>query len=388
MSCDRRVGRCRVSNGVPLWLPSAASGGGASFFLACSALFVAANCSIADESPSGNELGRKVVESRNAIQSGTITLSVTRRSGLALQSISSSIVIVTFNETSFACKTWLLDAVPSDVVSPPNRPADIKYIRTDHEVLFHVDAGSTADDRTAAIIGDADKMENYVGYSFEPKLLGMVPSPTTFLYGIDFGAFAEGNDRRWTRVEESDLNGKLVWFCEYLRNDGYTGRMWISPSDGWSILKAEGQVAHGNDEVIVDSISVTPGSWHAGMESIAFPARVQFKRELSGKVGWQEDVNVISARFNFDIDEVVFGPAALDLPVGNSVMLRTDEPSYGMIWDGKELKVVGAYVEPEKRADPVRGPERKRFLWILCGNAAALAIIIIFMLWLKRRKAA
>ncbi|MFH1417699.1 MAG: hypothetical protein ABII12_05360 [Planctomycetota bacterium] len=226
---------------------------------------------------------------------------------------------------------------------------------------------------------DEDRLERLA--VFDPRLIGMVPCDYGVLGYNHLESFVGRPDRKNCAVSKEAIDTRNVWKIEYDIEGGARARMWISPDEGYSLVRAELEAPDG-DAIIKDSITCQVE--HHQEADVWFPKVVLWKRHYKGEIVDEQELTVERASFNQSIDPTVFTFKGLQVPPGTVLNELPRPPGRTRVWDG--LKVVPD-VPDIHTGDSFLPGSSSRQRWILISlNCGALAIILLWLYFSKRAK--
>lgn len=214
----------------------------------------------------------------------------------------------------------------------------------------------------------------------DPRLIGVVPSDPLVLHSASLESFLALSDRRNTSIERQRVGDLETWRIEHERSDRSRIRMWIAPSQDYSIVRVVIVPEWGGGSLL-DRIECENREY--GSPGVWYPHRVCYERFVDGEFYYEVVLTVQKARFNQPVDEKVFTLAGMDIPEGTRV-IGLSRPGQGPeMWDGSNIVPLRMH-DPPGDLDADRPSGRKPFRRLT--SSVALLLVALLALFVRRRQ--
>ncbi len=354
----------------------------ATLFLCCILVMLQEDQGPKTQIPDAIKLEQRTLSARRAIARGEVEFHVVRRlhSGKIEQRYE--------YRTFFDGQRIRCDMNhPLDSTSHAASAADALAVRTcvlTEDTYLHYYHVNTPSDSAHVLFKHDPKRPNHLSFTrhtVDPRLIGVVPSDPLVLHAKTLESFLALPDRRNTSVARQMIGDLETWRIEYERGDGTQIRMWIAPSQDYSIVRAAvvPESCGGN---LVSRIECHNRKY--GDPGIWFPHRVRYERFLDGKFYYEVVVTVHAARFNQPVDDKVFTLEGMDIPRGTPVFNLSSRWQGHEMWDGSKIVPVRMH-DPAGDLD-AEGSEGG-VPWRGLTSAVALglaALLAFFVRWRQR----
>ena len=214
----------------------------------------------------------------------------------------------------------------------------------------------------------------------DPRLIGVVPADPLVLHGASLESFLGLSDRRNTSVERQRVADLETWRIECECSDRSRRRMWIAPSQNYSIVRAIIVPGSGGGSLL-DRIECENREY--GSPGVWYPRRVCYERFVDGKFYYEVVLTVQKARFNQPVDEAVFTLAGMDIPEGTRVIGLSGLGQGPEMWDGSSIVPLRMH-DPPGDLDGERPSGRNPFR--RPTSSIALLLVALLALLVRRRK--
>ena len=333
-----------------------------------------------DQSPEAIALEQRTLNARRAMVRGEVEYHFVRR----LHSVEAEEEFecrTVFDRERLRCDVNRSVAVPSDAAAANTSTVRRSVFTEDTFFCCYLDVNNPA--------GGSRVLYQYRSnrpYSLsvalhrtDPRLIGVVPADPLVLHSASLESFLAPTDRTNTCVERQELGGLETWRVQYDRGDGARIRMWIAPSQDYSVVRAAEEFDYdvGN---LVSTIECENRKY--GSPGVWFPHQVRYERFINEEWYYEVVLTVQQARFNQPVDEEVFTLTGMDIPEGTPVVDLPGPCKVRTIWDGRNIVPVrvGSPL-PDLDAE---GPEGE-VPWRLLMSPVALALVALLAFFVRWR---
>jgi hypothetical protein len=225
--------------------------------------------------------------------------------------------------------------------------------------------------------GFRDRVEHLV--QFDPLSLGLTTTPYCGTSVDSRRSIVGRADRTNTQLTSGRIGDDDFDIVRYSTRSGLRVSIWFCRSHGGALTKAEVTDGARIDSLEAEVSAVEGTNSH-------FPTRVVTRALTDGRVTYECEVIVESARFNLAIDEERFGVAGLMLPKGTMVLELPNPPGPTRMWDGEKLVPIrrsdlASSVAFETLPNDIPG---YRWSWLAVSVGLLVAAVGV-VLWFRRR---
>jgi hypothetical protein len=236
-------------------------------------------------------------------------------------------------------------------------------LATDTVTLYNYDSFQTADRSLRTAV-------------FDPRVIGMTPEMFEHLHQSKLSAVLTRSDRVATKISAETLDGTKCWKISYLRNDGVNIRLWISPTEGDSLVYAESETLH-KGQTILDSVACQMARSKAS--NVWFPETVTWRRRVDGDDLATEEARIYDCKLNVQPNKQLFTLAGFGIPSGTHVLdKRTAVHPQPMLWNGRDLEPLRVVLPPREFLSASPGGRAFVNLAVYFLVSAGLVLLIVF----------
>jgi hypothetical protein len=184
-------------------------------------------------------------------------------------------------------------------------------------------------------------------------------------------------DRREEFARTETLDGRMVEHVGWTRPvDGGRFEYWVSPSEGYSIVRARTTVKYPHG-LAVENAVITIQQYGSEAFPLWFPQTFESINTMDGKLERKQRVIVTEATLNEPLDPKLFELAGMNPRPGQSI---SREPSNGKheIWDGEKIATVEFNHRPK--------PASTNWTLLLISVAAGMAATVLGWYLLRERQ--
>jgi hypothetical protein len=231
-----------------------------------------------------------------------------------------------------------------------------------------------------ASVDDPTTWSQFHKYVLDPRAFGVQPVPFGVLHAFKLDGFVANPDRSSTESNDTVVDGTTVRFVTY-RRQGATRRMWISPAQGWNLLKMEVDVP-GQERISLACQLDT-------FDDVYFPRRVVYEEfDRSGTLAFKNVATVLRASFNGLLPKDRFSLTGMNIIKGSVVFDAGNQgQTYGQ-WDGTKIVPLGPGDTSDIAAtDSIAPGGISRPKWVLYIFLVNVVVGVGFLLlyWRTRR---
>jgi hypothetical protein len=200
-----------------------------------------------------------------------------------------------------------------------------------------------------------------------PLSIGMYPGFTAATLKIN--EYLTRTDRRDDTVVREEFGGREVFHIRWTRNTGSKVQFWISPSEGYSVVRAAVEFP-ANGQRVADTDDISVKQYGEGVAAVWYPDKIVFRRTVDEKPFPGESLTITEAVLNEPIDNKLFELASMKPDPGQQI--NRDPPAKTEeIWDGE--KIAPVQFSPAATA----GKESLSWGWLAVSIAAGVAAAVI-----------
>jgi hypothetical protein len=244
--------------------------------------------------------------------------------------------------------------------------------RTETRVFDGVQYYRATGNDTERIYIDSKGLANSTYLLFDPRLLGVMPGPTSILRNSTLEQLLCRADRSDEVVEDEELFGNAA---KHVSRRILSGRvlveLWIVPNMNHSVVKVA-TTAKFHDELISE-----PNEWQKGLW---FPKQVVYQRRSvqDQQLIHKEIITIKSVQFNQSLDgNRFFGLAALKPQLGETV----NKGGERLVWNGNGLVPAETLPENSTRPTGIIGS----WQWFAGAMFFVVLAVVILRRWLMSR---
>ncbi|HZZ71251.1 MAG TPA: hypothetical protein VFE24_03305 [Pirellulales bacterium] len=213
---------------------------------------------------------------------------------------------------------------------------------------------------------------------FDPLTIGMHPGPPS--PDIKLNEYLTRADRNNDEtVTREQLGDREVFHIRWTRKSGSKYQFWISPNEGYSVLKIVVDF-HGNNYHIVDTNDISVKQYGAGAAAVWYPEKVVSRRTLDDLPTPGQTFTITEAILNEPVDDQLFELASMKPNPGQAIDNRLAHHKFE-IWDGEKIATV--QFSPATTA----GKEGLSWGWLAVSIAAGVAGAVVFWRYYRGSRA-
>lgn len=325
-----------------------------------------------ETTPSFERIVNQVLQyRRNSCFRGQVKLHAVNRSRLRQETEFEYTIVFDGNKLRFDRKSRLLGS--------PKWTRPEKYIVTEDRFIEDIDDELIVNSGRRS----HSDMRSYADTVFHPRALGMTVSGTSGMIHNGFGELIGRADRIKPTVSKDNIGGTHTWRLEFQLPNGANVSVWVSPRQGYSLVRGETRLESPNGQVLQSVVSELTQYPEGG---IWYPSRTEHELSLNGEWHERQTIFVRKAEFGRDIDPTVFTLAGLDLKAGRVVQDSTLGVPTGLIWDGKGTRRMTVNDTLGRRSSSLTRISWKS--WLLLSNAVICAVLasILLIRFLRARR--
>jgi hypothetical protein len=228
-------------------------------------------------------------------------------------------------------------------------------------------------------IGDMKQIGYGGSNMFDPLSIGMYPGPFSPIFKINADLTCSG--RKDETVTRERLADKDVFHVQWTRTDGPECQFWISPEEGFSVVRAKDSFLAGAKR-IVDTNEIAVSRYGDGDAAVWYPKQIIWERVVDDKVVPSNVLTVTEATLNEPVDDQLFELAGMNPNPGQSIDNYLT-PGKREIWDGEKIVPVQSQLSSAAKS----GKEGLSWGWLAVSIAAGVAAAVVFWRYYRGSRA-
>ncbi|HZZ71253.1 MAG TPA: hypothetical protein VFE24_03315 [Pirellulales bacterium] len=212
----------------------------------------------------------------------------------------------------------------------------------------------------------------------DPLAIGMFPGFPEV--SVKINEYLTRTDRKDDTVTREQLGDREVFHLRWTRNNGSKFQFWISPSEGYSVVKAAVDFTVKRQR-IGDMNDISVKQYGEGAAAVWYPEKIVFRRSVDGKLTPRETLTITEAVLNEPIDDKLFELASMKPNPGQQIY-RDPPAKTEEIWDGE--KIAPVQFSPAATG----GKQGLSWGWLAVSIAAGVAAAVVFWRYYRAQRAA
>jgi hypothetical protein len=167
----------------------------------------------------------------------------------------------------------------------------------------------------------------------DPRLIGMVAMNYPNLIHYHLNSELGRTDRDVPSIGAEMHDGLECWRVEHSRVNGAVTRLWIAPSQGYSVVRIETEFTDGAHRII-DSVHCNLVNYD--QQGLWFPKGSHYERSIDGEIVEMEECQLIVHHLNLPVEKSTFALAGLGIPAGTPITRIPSDFRGSLVWNGRE----------------------------------------------------